>query len=437
MRRAAGAIASIGICVMLAACGNGSSGNPTGSETPAAPARPGVLIWADAAHAGAFEQEAASFTTGTGMTVTVEPIDLAAIEDRVRQLAPQGQGPDLFLGSSAWVGALADGGLIVPVDLADRTSRFAAVAVSGFTYEGRTYGVPIETDNLALLRNTELAPEAPGSLEDMVRTGLALAEAGEGGSTSAPSASSSTKPGSGKDRDIIPIALPVGAQGDALHWFPLYSAAGGYLFGRTSDGGYDVADLGVGKSGSVEAAKLLARWTRAGALVPRLTPDDAVTAFTSGRSPYLIGGPSTVAPALEAGIPLSVESIPDLEGGSAARAQVLVTTTGLMASQFARNPAGAAEFLRRTVLTTQFMDAAVASSGAPPAWEESYRKVTDPTTRAFGDVARASIPTPNLAATEQLWTALGRAQVDVMAGDDPTSTMRRAGARIQASIDGM
>lgn len=437
MRRAAVAIAVACAWSTLTACGGTPSGDPTSTPEASPTARAELLVWADDAHAGAIEQEGASFTTGTGIAVRVERIELAAIEQRVRQLAPQGQGPDLFLGASAWVGALADDGLIVPVDLADRAARFAAVAVAGFTYDGRTYGVPLETENVALLRNTELAPEAPGSLEDMVRTGLAVAQDPGPGDTGSASPNPRTSATVDRGDAIIPIALPTGKRGDARTWYPLYSAAGGYLFGRSPDGGYDLSDLGVGRSGSIEAAKLLARWTRAGALTPRLSPEDALAAFTQGRSPYLVSGPSAVTPALEAGIPLSVEAIPDLEGGSAAPAQVLVTATGLMSSQFARNPSGAAEFLRRTVMTTQFMDATVAATGAPAAWEATYQKGTDPAARTFGEVARASVPTPNLAVMDALWSALSQAQLDVMLGRDPDSTMRNAGGRIQAAIDAM
>ena len=126
-----------------------------------------------------------------------------------------------------------------------RPSSFRPVSVDGFTYQARTYGVPFATENLALFRNTDLAPEAPESIDVMARDGLELKD---------------------KDDQILPIALPVGPQGDAYHWYPFYSAAGGKIFGLDAQGGYTADELEVGKPGSIEAAKRLAQLTEDGAL---------------------------------------------------------------------------------------------------------------------------------------------------------------------------
>jgi hypothetical protein len=40
------------------------------------------------------------------------------------------------------------------------------------------------------------------------------------------------------------MALPVGANGDAYHMYPIYTSGGGYLFGKTAGGDYDPKDLG-------------------------------------------------------------------------------------------------------------------------------------------------------------------------------------------------
>ena len=42
---------------------------------------------------------------------------------------------------------------------------------------------------------------------------------------------------------------------------------------------------------------------------------------------------------------------------------------------------------------------------------------------------------PNLAQMDLVWPALSQAQVDVMSGDNPASTMKAAGREIQAAID--
>ena len=46
---------------------------------------------------------------------------------------------------------------------------FSEVAVQAFTYEGQTYGLPYAVENIALVRNTDLVPDAPATFEEMVQ----------------------------------------------------------------------------------------------------------------------------------------------------------------------------------------------------------------------------------------------------------------------------
>ena len=47
------------------------------------------------------------------------------------------------------------------------------------TFNGQIYGVPYALENIALYRNTDLAPTAPATMEDLVTTGEALKAAGK------------------------------------------------------------------------------------------------------------------------------------------------------------------------------------------------------------------------------------------------------------------
>lgn len=420
MRRATRTATIAAVGLLLTACGSGGevadpSASASASGEPSAASS--ILIWSDPAHAPALQASAAAHLQQTGVEVLVQTVgtDLTKIRDDIATLAPQGQGPDLFVGQSDWVGRLADYGLLAPVDLSARTSDLRPVAVNGFTYQARTYGLPFATENLALFRNTSLAPQPPESIDVMARNGLELAD---------------------KDDQILPIALPVGPQGDAYHWYPFYSAAGGRIFGLDAQGGYTADELEVGKPGSVEAAARLADLTEDGALDKDTTLDEALTAFTSGRSPYLISGPWSIEPVRESGIPFVVEAVPGFDSVLASRAQAMVTSQGLLQSAFARNAAGAQEYLATTAVTTEVMSALAAPGDLAPAWVASYAiAAADPVIKGFGDYADTSAPTPNLTEMDLVWRPLSQAQVDVMSGDDPAKTMKAAGREIQAAID--
>ena len=145
-----------------------------------------------------------------GVTVNVVQVNFDNMKDQFTQQAPTGQGPDIFLGANDWGGDLVKSGLVAPIDLGANKSQFDPTAVNGFTVNGQTYGVPVAVENVILIRNTTLAPNAPTSINDMATTGLALQAA---------------------QKTQFPIGMQVGDKGDAYHAYPFYSAAGGYIFG--------------------------------------------------------------------------------------------------------------------------------------------------------------------------------------------------------------
>jgi arabinogalactan oligomer/maltooligosaccharide transport system substrate-binding protein len=320
-----------------------------------------------------------------------------------------------MLGQSDWVGDLADAGLLAPIDLAAQRSGFRPVAVAAFTHAQQTYGVPVSTDSVVLFRNTGLVPAPPESIEAMAEAGLALEDDG---------------------KVDVPIALPIGPTGDAVHWYPLYSAAGGFLFGQNLDGSYRTDPMGVGQPGSIRAAQDLAELAEQGAIDPDLALGDAVDAFAEGRTAFLVADQSAVAAAQAAGIPFTVEEIPGFASTTRPLSQSLVSSQGFMLSAFSRNALLAQEFLTRTVMTTDTMGALQRASGHIPAWRDTYAATaTDPLVRGFGEVADASVPIPNLAVMPDAWRILGQAQRDVLEGAPAARTMRTAGTEIQAAID--
>ncbi len=404
---------------LLAACGAGVQAPSQSASADGATTSPtaSVLIWSDAAHAPALQASASAHGETTGVEVLVETIgtDLGAMQDEISRLAPQGQGPDLFVGRSDWVGSLVEAGLIAPIDLGSASSKFRSVAVGGFTYAGRTYAVPFATENLALLRNTDLARRAPDSIEQMARVGLELAQ---------------------ERKRVLPIGLPVGRRGDAYHWYPLYSAAGGAIFGSDTQGGYSPVELEVGQPGSVEAARQLASLAEKGALDVGTTQASALRAFTSGRSPYLIAGPGVINTVRTSGVPFVVEGVPGFDAVLASRSKALVSSQGLLRSAFARNPGGAQQYLSTTATTTEVMSALASPGGLAPAWAPSYElAAADPVIAGFGEYADSSAVMPNLTEMADVWPALDEAEVAVMAGSNPAATMRAAGRSIQATID--
>ena len=139
----------------------------------------------------------------------------------------QGTGPDIVVWAHDAVADFVQNSAIDPVTMPD-TSMFDPLAVKGMTYQGQLYGVPYSIENIALIRNTDLAPECPATMEDLVSTGQQLV----------------------KDKKATNImALQVGQKGDAYHIYPLFTSGGGSFFGTTATGDPDGSNVTVDSAG--------------------------------------------------------------------------------------------------------------------------------------------------------------------------------------------
>ena len=56
----------------------------------------------------------------------------------------------------------------------EKKAEFNALALEALTYNGQVYGVPYAIENLVLYRNTDLAPDAPATFEELVATAQEL-----------------------------------------------------------------------------------------------------------------------------------------------------------------------------------------------------------------------------------------------------------------------
>ena len=408
MRRSikAGAAAA-SLALLLAAC---SSGDDTATEetTSAAPtaATSTFTIWADEVRTPPIKAQCDKFAEANGITCDVVQIDFGDIRARAVQGSQTGDVPDAFIGAHDWLGELVTNGVVAPVDLGANAASFSDVAVAGVTYDGKTYGVPYAVENIAMLTNPKLSPDCPASLDDLQAAGKKLKDDGDAS---------------------LPLALQIGDQGDAYHWYPLYSADGGYIFG---DGGTNVSDMGVGKEGSIKAAERLQAMADDGLLKASVTGDIAKESYNTGKSAWFITGPWNATDAV-AGVPdTKVCPVPD--GDSTAQPFIGVQTFFIPTK--AKNALIAQTFLNDYVMTTQFMDEMYAADPRPPAWTESAAKITDPITKGFMDFGLQGIPQPSVPEMGSVWEALGLAQFKVASGEDPATTMKEAGAAIDKAI---
>ncbi|MGC0416975.1 sugar ABC transporter substrate-binding protein [Embleya sp. AB8] len=404
-----------------AACGGSSGGTGDGAGKPAAsgaapgaPAGTGSLtVWADDARAKPLQEIAAAFTRDKGVKVKVVQKGLGEIRDDFVSQAPTGQGPDVVVGPHDWLGKLVHNGVLAPLELGDRAAAFSPVALDAMRYEGRTYGLPYAVDGIALLRNTELAPQAPASFDELLSTGRRLVAEGKA---------------------KLPVAVPVDAKsGSPYHLYPLQTSFGCQVFGTKPDGGYDANRLELDSPACQRFAPWLRGLGRDGVLSTSLTAEIATDAFLKGQTPYLLAGPWDAATFRNAHVPFAVDPVPSADGSPA---RPFVGVQGFFVGAKSANPILAQDFVLNYLSTPQAQRALYDTGGRVPATTAVLDQVKDdPVVAGFARAAQAGVPTPNLPAMDSVWADWGLTQLAIVQGrGEPAELTTAMASRIRAKI---
>lgn len=370
-----------------------------------------LLIWADDTRAPIMLNVAEDFKAAYGVEVEVQEVGFGDIRGQLATAGPAGEGPDILIGAHDWLGELILNGLIEPIVLTpDQIADFDAVAIDAFSWGNSLYGVPYATENVALIRNTDLVPDVPATFEDLldIAAGLTDLEAGKYG---------------------FLIQQP-----DPYHTFALHSAGGGYIFGKDADGVLDPCDLGLDNEGSIAGAILLDQMVKDGIEIAGAGYDQVTGAFNAGNLGMMIGGPWTLADAKAAGINYAVSAIPPIDGNAPG---VFVGVQGFMISAFSENKVLANLFIKDFLISTDVMLGLYIQGDRPPAYAPALSFLTgNADIQGFAAAAATAVPMPKIAEMNSVWSAWSDAlELIVNQEQDPTTAMQDAAAEIRALLD--
>ena len=384
---------------------SGSSGGDANAD---------LVIWADQKKADSLKEIAKSWGQEQGITVAVQIVanDLQPAFITANQA---GNGPDIVMGAHDWIGNLVQNSAIRPVVLSpEAEANYSNIALKAVTYDGQIYGTPYAVECLGLFVNKALTQVTePATIEEMVEAGTAAGT------------------------ELI-LSQAVDEKGDAYNMEPIYTAAGGYLFGKNPDGSYNSKDLGIGKEGSIRAAEKIGQLGKQGALRKSVTAANHISLFTDAKAPYLISGPWALADIKKAGIDYQLTRIPgfgDIEGS---QARPFAGVNCFYVASNGKNKAFAETFVADAAKDMTFAASMFPSNELPPAQKDLAEKLRteQPDMVTFADMSAQADPMPAIPAMSSVWEPFGRAQANIVAGADPASTMAGVGETIRASIDG-
>jgi len=399
-----------GSAMLLAGCaGGGSAGSTDSAEGDSTP----ITVWVDIERKPALEDVAKSFTKDTGIEVKLVTKDFGTVDQDFISQVPTGKGPDVIVSPHDKLGSYVSAGVVAPLELGDVADGFAQSAIQAMTYDGKVYGVPYSIENVALVRNTDLAPNAASTFDEVIANGQAA----------------------GTEYPFLVGLSP--EQGDPYHLYPLQTSFGSQVFAQNADGSYDPSQLVLGDQAGDAFAAWLATQGAAGSGVinANIDGDKAKEFFLAGKSPYYLTGPWNVPAIKDAGIKYAIDPLPSAGGQEA---KPFIGVNGFFLSSKSENALAATNFIVNYLSTEDAQMSLYEVGGRPPALTSAYEKAAadDADVAAFGKIGQTGAPMPAIPEMGAVWSDWGNAELSIIKGEggDPATVWQTAATNIQSKI---
>jgi maltose/maltodextrin transport system substrate-binding protein/arabinogalactan oligomer/maltooligosaccharide transport system substrate-binding protein len=379
---------------------------------PAASVKGGLVIWADRNRVPALEELAAKFKAENGIDVVVEQLGFGDVRDVFTVAGPAGEGPDIIVGAHDWLGELAASGLLAPIDLGDKAKDFAPASLDAFTYSGELYGMPNAIENVGLLRNKDLVPDAPTTWAEVAEISRDLTANNKDGA----------------DANVYGF---VREEGGPYSFFPIQTAFGGYIFGKNADGSWNPQDVGMDEAGSIAAAKWYEKMIADGFQPKAMAGDTLLDWFEQGKVGMIIAGPWDLPRLRTSNINYEFSTIPsETQDGTP-----FLGAQGFMVSAFSSEPLLAQVFLNEYVATEEAMKMFYDADPRPPAYLPFAKTLTDPDIVALGEAGTNAVPMPTIPQMGAVWSAWSNALTLIAQGSDtPENAFKNAAQQIRDAI---
>lgn len=396
------------ILAVAAGCTSGDVGLEEATVSPEqteqrqptrAPVSNVLTIWATEQVAESIEAVADQFRADTEIRVEVVIKDFGAMRQEVTEALSTNSGPDIFVGSHDWTGALVSSGAVAPLDQSSAFDGLRPNALSAFSFDNALYGIPFGVENVALVCNSQLVPEQPANWEALTDAGFEIAM----GRTA----------------------------GEPYHMFYLQSSFGANIFSQNPDGSYQT-DLAMAGDEGFAFANWLAE---NGELFSFMDYGTVLGSMAREELACWITGPWAWQSLVDA---LGEESLAiyDLPAPGANQPRPFLDALGFFFSSSARDPFYANVFFQEYLASEAAQRDIYEISGRIPAHNSVIEIASD--NKKISGFARAglgALPRPNIQEMDLVWSPLGSAQAAIMTGQvDPETAWKEMIEQIQTQI---
>jgi arabinogalactan oligomer / maltooligosaccharide transport system substrate-binding protein len=382
-----------------------------GGVTPAQAAKPKLVIWVDSARAAALQSSVKP--TYKGAKIVVVGKEVAAIKAELATVA-DADAPDLIWADNAWTGELAASATVLPIPMDDAfEAKFPRAVIDGFLFGSDIYAVPVQFENVALITNSALVPNAPTDFATLQKRALRLVKSGKA---------------------TVGLAVAQGAQGNAYFMQPLYAGLGGYMFGTAATGAVDPAVIGIANDTFKQNAKLIDAWNASGLMRSSVDVAAAEAAFLQGKAPFWITGPWSTPTLSKLTFGYRISPVPTVVSGLPT--SPFIGSRGFMVTKWAQTHGVAdlaVSFAKTRLARAAVQSALAAGNGAAPRSPALIGAASSRLAQAFATAGKTGIPVPNVPQASLAWGPLGQAWAVSTKGADATPA-RRAFTKAQNDV---
>lgn len=135
----------------------------------------------------AFEKVVDNFNQANAgkIKATTLAVPYDAFADKITAAVPRGKGPDVFIFAQDRLGGwIAAGNTVEPLDFfidAPTKGRYLKATLDAMTYQGNTYGLPLNFKTITLIYNKKLVPKPPATTAELVAQAKKLTGGGKFG----------------------------------------------------------------------------------------------------------------------------------------------------------------------------------------------------------------------------------------------------------------
>ncbi len=356
-----------------------------------------LVIWSSENQISALQKLAADFESDYGIRVEIQQVNFGDIKSKFLTAAPAGEGPDIIVGAHDWVGELVVNGLLEPIPFLPDRDKYYPVALEGFSYGGRLYGVPYTIEAIGIIYNKDLVFDVPKTISELEKLAMEAA-----------------------DDEVVGLVYDAG---NFYFSFPFIAGMGGYIFKETPLG-LDVKDIGLANEGAIAGGSLIKSWFDKGLIPggPNYNLMDSL--FRDGLAAFIVNGIWATPGYRDAGIDYGILPFNEITFGDGTNPKPFVGVQGFMINAKSRNKLEATEFVanyiggfegqygmflgerRGTARSDVF---AFIEQGAGP---ELYDVLQ------FSKSASIGTPMPNVPEMAAVWGAMGDALGLIINGQD-------------------